>query len=193
MTIAAILRMIYISPLSRAYIVALNLTAEVNDGGRAAREELGSPEKAGETVCGEHESPPVAEEIQAQYRKSLLSYTRGPLSSQGSSGQGTGQSHQPIWPSRSNEQIFYGKKESPLAPKEHQMPSHVKKQGFYRKAPTQSPSGGVVHAPAPHSIACLRVCAFLPVAGLRACRCQGCRMPDRPAAEPPENARLVNI
>src|SRR5438552_12305500 len=32
------------------------------------------------------------------------------------------------WPSRSNEQIFYGKQEDPRAPKEHKMPYHAKKQ-----------------------------------------------------------------
>ena len=32
------------------------------------------------------------------------------------------------WPSRSNEQIFYGKREGPLAPKEHKMRYHTKKQ-----------------------------------------------------------------
>jgi hypothetical protein len=30
------------------------------------------------------------------------------------------------WPSRSNEQIFYGKPEDPLAPKEHKIADHVK-------------------------------------------------------------------
>ena len=35
----------------------------------------------------------------------------------------------PRWPSRSNEQIFYGKTGSPLATYEYQMPYHVKKQG----------------------------------------------------------------
>src|SRR6266702_528604 len=32
------------------------------------------------------------------------------------------------WPSRSNERIFYGKQEEPLAPKEHMMPYKAKKQ-----------------------------------------------------------------
>ena len=32
------------------------------------------------------------------------------------------------WPSRSNEQIFYGKQEEPLAPKKHMMPYKAKKQ-----------------------------------------------------------------
>jgi len=34
----------------------------------------------------------------------------------------------PDWPSRSNEQIFYGKQGNPLAPKEHKMPYQAKKQ-----------------------------------------------------------------
>jgi len=33
-----------------------------------------------------------------------------------------------VWPPRSNEQIFYGKQEDPLAPKEHKMPYQAKKQ-----------------------------------------------------------------
>ena len=33
-----------------------------------------------------------------------------------------------IWPSRSNEQIFYGKKGQPCTLKVHQMPYHMKKQ-----------------------------------------------------------------
>src|SRR5713101_8175953 len=45
------------------------------------------------------------------------------------------------WPSRSNEQIFYGKKRSPLASKGHQMPYHVKKQYVLQEGAWVVPNG----------------------------------------------------
>jgi hypothetical protein len=44
-------------------------------------------------------------------------------------------------PSRSNEQIFYGKKRSPLASKGHQMPFHVKKQYVLQEEAWVVPNG----------------------------------------------------
>lgn len=45
------------------------------------------------------------------------------------------------WPSSSNEQIFYGKKRSPLASKGHQMPYHVKKQYVLQEGAWVVPNG----------------------------------------------------
>ena len=45
------------------------------------------------------------------------------------------------WPSRSHEQIFYGKKRSPRASKGHQMPYHVKKQYVLQEGAWVVPNG----------------------------------------------------
>src|SRR2546428_5010838 len=47
----------------------------------------------------------------------------------------------PSRPSRSNEQIFYGKQESLLAPKEYKMPYQAKKQCVAQDSTGYSPDG----------------------------------------------------